>query len=556
MLTDLSIRDFAIIEQLELEFGEGLTVLTGETGAGKSIMFDALQLALGGRADATVVRNDCPRAEVVASFDIERFPALAGWLQQHDLEHHSELLLRRVVTTEGRSRAYINGTPVPVQKMRSLGEQLMEVHGQNEHQNLQKPARQLALLDAAANSRRELSELESAYRQWREQSRELDNLRAETALSAAEKELLEYQAEELDQHALEAEELESIEAEHRLLSHAEELITATDSAVDMLNGDRGGICDDLARAVQTIAGQSSIDSNLEEARQLMDGALIQIQEASLALTRYRDRLEVNPERLAQLDQQMSEIHSLARKHRVQPEDLFQKLNQIRQRLQTAAHSAEREDELLEWVEKSSREYRARAARLFELRNTAARTLAQSVTALIHDLGMEGGRFEVQVAHDAERPFRPSGQDEVQFLVSANPGQAPKILAKVASGGELSRISLAIKVALIGTEDPVSMIFDEVDSGVGGAIAQIVGEKLRAVAAKRQVFCVTHLPQVAACGHQQYSVSKSGSAKTGVTTEVTRLDHEQRVAEIARMLGGLKITEKTTAHARQMIQSRR
>ena len=554
MLTDLSIRNFAIIDQLELEFGQGLTVLTGETGAGKSIMFDALQLALGGRADATVVRHDCQRAEVVASFDIGRFPALVDWLQQHDLEHHSELLLRRVVTAEGRSRAYINGTPVPVQKLRGLGQQLMEIHGQNEHQNLQKPANQLALLDAAAKSQQHLRALAACYGQWREQNGELERLRAETALSAAEQELLEYQAEELNQQALAPAELEAIEVEHRLLNHAGELITATDNAVEMLNGENGGICDALARAVQTIAGQSAIDQHLQEARQLMDDALIQVQEAGRALARHRDRIEVNPERLAQLDQQISEIDALARKHRVQAEDLSQKRDQIQQRLQTAAHSAEREQQLLKLIETSSHKYRSKAEELFGVRSKAATSLAKSVTALMGQLGMEGGRLEVQVKHDAERPFRPNGQDEVQFLVSANPGLAPKTLSRVASGGELSRISLAIKVALIGSDDPVSMIFDEVDSGIGGAVAQIVGQKLRAVAAQRQVFCVTHLPQVAACGHLHYRVSKKTTAESGVTTEVRQLDEEQRVAEIARMLGGLKITEQTTAHARQMIQT--
>ena len=339
-------------------------------------------------------------------------------------------------------------------------------------------------------------------------------------------------------------------------SRADELITATDEALTQLNDENGGIRDELARAVQIIAGQSGLDNNLEEARQLMDGALIQVQEAALSLTRYHDRIEINPQRLAQLDQQMSEIHALARKHRVQPEDLFQKLSQIQQRLQAAIHSTEREDELLALIDKSHRQYQDQAASLSALRDTAARKLSQSVTQLMHELGMAGGCFEIQLEHDAERPFRPSGLDEVRFLVSANPGQAPKPLAKVASGGELSRISLAIKVALIGKDDPVSLIFDEVDSGVGGAIAQIVGEKLRAVAEQRQVFCITHLPQVAACGHRHYSVSKRGDENTGVITEVTQMDEEQVEAEIARMLGGLKISEQTTAHARQMIQSSR
>jgi DNA repair protein RecN (Recombination protein N) len=332
------------------------------------------------------------------------------------------------------------------------------------------------------------------------------------------------------------------------------LIAATESTVDLLDAESTGVRDSLARAAQSIAQHQGLDGHLDEARQLMDSALIQIEEASLALGRYRDRVEINPEREAQLDTQMTEIHALARKHRVQPEDLAQKLDQIRQRLETAAHSVERENELLALVDASSGEYRQLATRLSEERMGTARKLGKTVSALMQELGMQGGRFEIQLKHDPERPFRPSGLDEVQFLVSANPGQAPKSLAKVASGGELSRISLAIKVALIGSDDPISMIFDEVDSGVGGAIAQIVGERLRSVADQRQVFCVTHLPQVAACGHQHFCVSKGGNQEKGVTTEVSKLDHEQTVAEIARMLGGLKITDQTTAHARQMIES--
>ncbi len=552
MLTALSIRNFALIERLELEFEPGLSVFTGETGAGKSILFDALQLALGGRASAATVRDQ--RCEVSAEFDLSRRPDLTQWLAAEELDLDEDLLLRRVLKAEGRSRAFINGVPVPAQKLRQLGDLLVEIHGQHEHQALTRRAEQLRLLDAYLNRPAEVAALAGLFEQWKAAQARLEALRAQAALSPAELDLLRYQIDELERHAVDAAELDGINDEQRRLAGMGDLIAAASEALASIEGesDDDGAGARLTAAVQRLERAARVDSSLGEPLELLQSALIQTQEAGIALNRYHQSQELDPERLALVEEQLAEIHQLARKHRVAPEDLKQQLAALETRLADAVEFEAREQGLNEEVGRLERKYRKLAGALSEARRSAAAALAAEVTTMMAQLGMQGGRFEIDVDHDPQRPFRRAGLDEIAYRVAVNPGTDLAPLGQVASGGELSRICLAIKVSLSEADRPVSMIFDEVDAGVGGATAQIVGQKLRAVATATQVFCVTHLPQVAACAHTHFKVEKK-QRKGATTTSATRLSDAERVAEVARMLGGLKITDQTRAHAEEMLR---
>ncbi len=554
VLTELTIRHFAIIDRLRLELSSGLSVLTGETGAGKSIMFDALELALGGRAERTVVRAGQTRAEVVARFDISAQPALQAQLEEYDIDRDDELLLRRIVGSDGRSRAYINGSPAPVAMLRRLGSQLVEIHGQHEHQTLGERSKQLELLDAFAGSQPLLAELKMAYEQWQTAQRELESLRAEVALSPAELELLRYQRDELGPIAEHAATLDELHAEQQRLANAGSLIEAADSAWQRLDGDSDHNARSLlASAARTIDEHAELDPKLSEAASLLNGALIQTEEAAAALNQYRDQVDLDGTRLDEVENLLSSLHDAARKHRVETDDLPQKLHELDERLARAADAEQLEETLSQNLAKAADAFVQLAKRLSARRLAAASTLSDQITELMQQLGMAGGQFEIGADFNAERPFRPTGLDEITFMVSANPGQPLQPLSKVASGGELARIGLSVKVALVATDEVGTLIFDEVDAGVGGAIAQIVGEKLRAVGNERQVFCITHLPQVAACGHQHLKVAKSVDDDQTSTT-VEALNKKARVDEIARMLGGVEITAKTTAHASEMIRS--
>ncbi len=553
MFTTLSIRDFAVIDQLELEFSPGLTVFTGETGAGKSILFDALQLALGERATSAAVRSGCDRAEVTAEFHLENNPAIQQWLVEQDLDDGQTLLLRRVVTSQGRSRAYVNGTLVPVQTMKELGQKLVEIHGQHEHQTLTRSREQMRLLDVYAGLQDDLAALQRQFEAWKSANAELEALRAQAALSPAELDLIRYQVEELQAAAVSAEQLQELHDEHRRLAHSGDLIQATDQAATILDQGDASACDQIARAAGEISSQVKLEPALAEPLELMESALIQAREAAAALARVRAGMDTDPQRLEALDQQLSELHQLARKHRVEAEDLAQKLESLRERLNRAEQADSVERDLSDAVARHEKDYRSLAAKISKKRQRAATRLAEDVTRRIRQLGMERGEFLVRIEHDPNHPPRVIGLDEVLFLVSANPGSPPAPVARVASGGELSRIALGLKVSLSEAEKPPSMIFDEVDAGVGGATAQTVGERLREVAQGSQVFCITHLPQVAACGHQHFQVSKEQDEQS-TRTRVQQLPEMSRVEELARMLGGRKVTDQSLAHAREMLEA--
>jgi DNA repair protein RecN (Recombination protein N) len=550
MLRTLSIRDFVIVDSLELEFLAGFTVLTGETGAGKSILIDALALTLGERADAAAVRAGCERADVSAEFDIQALPELALWLRAAELEGDPGLLLlRRIVDKNGRSRAFVNGRPATLGQLREAGEWLVDVHGQHAHQSLLKADAQRTLLDAHAGLAPLAAEVALAYRQWQKLAQARAGYETHAAQRDAEREQLQWQARELEQLALQPGEWDAVQAEHTRLAHATGLIEGVQAALDSLSEADAACLPLLARTGARLEGLLDYDAHLREALELIRSGEAQVQEAVYALRHYADRLELDPQRLAAVEARLETIHGSARKFRLAPQELPEHLRQLQARLAELEIASN-----LETLVKQEREARTGyfdlAAKLSAGRKKAAAKLGKEVTQAMQQLAMAGGRFEV-----ALNPYPPEGSvhgaELVEFLVAANPGVEARALAKVASGGELSRISLAVQVITSKAALVPTLIFDEVDAGIGGGVAEIVGRQLRALGRERQVLCVTHLPQVAAQAEQQWSVSKFG-IEGRVKTMVSVLDPKGRIEEVARMLGGTEITATTRKHAAEML----
>jgi DNA repair protein RecN (Recombination protein N) len=552
MLQSLYVKDFAIVGAAEIGFAAGMTVVTGETGAGKSLLVDALLLLSGQRADAGVVRHGSERAELVAEFDLADAPAARHWLAGEELDDGNACQVRRVIRSEGASRAWINGHPVTLTQLQALGERLIEIHGQHEHQALLERASQLSLVDAYGNHADALAPVAELAAQWRRADariRELSGNQDHAERIA----LLAHEVEELERHALEPEALDALNETHRRLSSAGQLIQGTSALAELLDSDgEFNLMRLAARAQAETARMSEIDPALAGVRYLLDAATIQLGEANLALTRYRDALDLDPERLADADARIARLHELGRRHRMPPAQLHAHAQTLRAELDALRNAGETLRALQRERSEVERAYAAAAGRLSQLRGATAQRLGADVSALMAELGMPGGRFEVQLEGADKATPDAQGLERAEFLVSANPGQPPRALRKVASGGELSRISLAIEVAALGLDEIGTMVFDEVDSGIGGAVAEVVGQKLCRLGGKRQVLCVTHLPQVAAQGHQHLRVSKSSDgANTQIAIE--SLDPKARRDEIARMLGGIEITRETLAHARQMLE---
>ena len=553
MLVHLSIRNYAIVEQLDLELRAGMSVITGETGAGKSIMLDALGLALGDRADAGVVRPGADKADILASFDLADIAEARQWLAERDLDGDGPCILRRVITAEGRSRAYINGTPCPQGDLKSLGELLIDIHSQHEHQSLLKPDTHRRLLDAYAGAGELARQVQLAAQRWRQTRSELQRLTGSSEEQRARQQLLSYQLEELDNLALGAGELEELEQEHKTLSNAETLLGACRQVLDLCSeSDGGNVLSALRSSLQRLAGGHGQPAALEEAINLLASAQIQVEEAVSGINRFVDHFEADPQRQQQVEERLDAIYSLARKHRIQPTEL----GELQQRLQLELAGLHADDAALERLDEElaayARHYQSKAGELSTLRHAAAGRLAAAVEAEMQRLGMPGGRFAIDLQPIAGEEPQPHGQEQVAFQVSANPGQPLKVLAKVASGGELSRISLAIQVITAQTSRTPTLVFDEVDVGIGGPTAEVVGQLLRRLGERSQVITVTHLPQVAAQGHQHLFVHKQrGSDET--RTAVAQLGQHQRIEEVARMLGGLDLTRESLAHARKMVQ---
>ncbi|HQU16167.1 MAG: DNA repair protein RecN [Chromatiales bacterium 21-64-14] len=553
MLTQIQIRDFAIIEALELELAPGLTVLTGETGAGKSILVGAVGLVLGDRSDPDTVRNGAERAEVSAAFDVCANPAARRWLQEQDLESGDECQLRRVVFREGRTRAYINARPVPLQSLKDLGACLVDIHGQHEHQSLLRPDVQRAWLDGFGGHLALARTVDQTYRRWKELDRERTALLESAAQFAARAELLRYQVRELETLALTAEEIPALDDEHRRLANAGRLLETGREALDTLYEDEeASLSTRLNRVLAAIQGLQNLDGHLAGIAEYLENARIQMDEAGSELRRYLDRLDLDPARLRWVDERLATIHDLARKHRVAPEALPALLEQIRAEWQAVEHADQRRDALEQEVAAARDDFEKSARELSLRRAEAGARLTQRISAAMQELGMPGGQFQVELAPLPDGEAAASGRERVEFLVSANPGEPVKALRKVASGGELSRISLAIQVTAVDEGALPSLIFDEVDSGIGGGVAETVGHHLRALGRHHQVLCVTHLPQVASLAHHHLQVTKR-STRQSTHTQIRGLSAAERIGEIARMLGGLEITPQTLAHAEEMIQ---
>ncbi len=551
MLLTLNIRDFVIVERAELEFRLGFTVLTGETGAGKSILIDALAMVLGGRSDAAIVRQGAEKAEISADFDIGGATDLQRWLADNDLAGDGDnCLVRRVVDSGGRSRAFINGRGVTLAQLREAGEHLVDIHGQHEHQSLLRAATQRALLDGYGSLDDAAAAVSQAWRRWQELRQQLSAFETNAAAFAAEREQLEWQARELDQLKFTAVEWQELQEEHARLAHAQSLLEGAQYAMDALSEDDNSAVTQLTAVQSKLVRLLEYDNRLKEVVDMLGSAQAQAQEAVYLLRDYQQRLDMDPRRFAQIEQRMSAIHDSARKYRIEPEALPDVLARARERLQQLGGSGD-VGALRQRESDARAAYLAEAKKLSAGRRTSAKKLSDKVTDAMQTLALAGGTFEV-----ALRPLEEghaSGLEQVEFLVSAHKGIEPRPLVKVASGGELSRISLAIQTVTSEIAHVPTLIFDEVDAGIGGRVAEIVGRMLNKLGRSHQVMCITHLPQVAASADQQWQVSKTAGDKK-VVTHVAVLDDRQRVEEVARMLGGVKITETTRKHAAEMLQA--
>ncbi len=550
MLSHLRISNYTVVDNLELEFAPGMTVVTGETGAGKSIMLDALALCLGDRADPKTVRHGADRAEIIAGFDVREVPAAQAWLRERDLFTGDECLLRRVVTTEGRSRAYINGSTSTLQDCAELGALLVDIHGQHAHQSLLRRPVQRQLLDDYAGHTALARQVEQLASDWLRCRREFELLSSARDEQTARAQLLAYQVEELDALALQEGELATLEQELALLANAEDVLRDSHRALELTEEQESGV----RRALQLLGGRAHVTAAAGSARELLESAAIQLAEARGEIQHHIDQVEIDPRRLEEVRQRLETIYDVARKHRVLPEALPGLHQRLRQELEEAEGGGQRIDALAEEMQTLADRYALEAGRLSKARRKAAAKLVTAGTGLLGSLAMGHCRLEIALTPRDSTDPHPQGNEEVEFLVSTNPGQPPQPLGRIASGGELSRISLAIQVVAASNGMVPSMIFDEVDVGIGGAVAEVVGSLLRTLAGRAQVLCVTHLPQVAAQGHQHLLVTKTIDADT-VSTGLTRLEGEEKIREIARMLGGVKITAQTVAHAREMLEQR-
>ena len=554
MLVHLSVHNYAIVEHLDLELDSGMSVISGETGAGKSIMLDALGLCLGDRADSGVVRPGADKADILASFDLDDIPEARAWLADRDLDHDGPCILRRVITAEGRSRGYINGSPCPQGDLKALGELLIDIHSQHEHQSLLKTETHRRLLDEYAGSQELARQVQLAAQRWKQTKSELERLSGLGDEQRARHQLLSYQLEELDNLALGEQELEQVEQEHKTLTNAESLLSACRLVIEQCSeNDAGNVLSALTASLNRLSGFQGQPGALNEAINLLASAQIQVEEAVGELNRFLDHFDADPERLQILEERLDAIYTLARKHRIQPSEMAAMQQQLFEELESLNADDQTVERLGEELSAYARHYQEKAAELSALRGAAADRLATAVETEMHSLGMPGGRFSIQLRANANDEPQANGLEQVEFLVSANPGQPLKALAKVASGGELSRISLAIQVITAQTSRVPTLVFDEVDVGIGGPTAEVVGQLLRRLGERGQVLTVTHLPQVAAQGHQHLFVHKVRE-RDATRTAVSRLEADQRVEEIARMLGGVDLTEESLAHARKMVTS--
>jgi len=557
MLNQLIIRDYAIVDTLELELGAGMTVITGETGAGKSIILGALGLTLGDRADKAVIRSGCQRADISARYHLADNPAASDWLNRHDLTDpagdSTTCLIRRVVPADGTSRAYINGIPVTLTSLAELGELLMDIHSQHEHHSLLRKATHQQLLDEYGVDAALLDSLHTCHRDWQHNQHLMKHLTEQAEEAEAQRQLISYQVEELDELEPGEDEYEALEAEFQLLTNAESTMATLQQVLTLCQDDETYNIGQAINQARTLLQAIPAGLKLDNAMGLLDSAAIQIEEAADDIQMLLDRVDINPERQQWVDERLADLHRVARKHRVAPQQLHRLHQDLSEQLQQLASSDQRLKELTRQDTELRALYADVAGQVSKQRQLAAKKLASAINTQLAQLGMNEARLEVKlVAGQAARPS-PQGLETVEFLVATNPGQPARALAKIASGGELSRISLAIQVITAQTTKTPTLVFDEVDVGIGGGVARAVGKLLRQLADHTQILCVTHQAQVASQGQHHLVVRKETRGKTTRTT-ITRLDSKEKIREIARMLGGEEFTEESLAHAEQMVAS--
>jgi len=553
MLTHIHIWNFAIVEQLDIEFEQGLTVMTGETGAGKSILLDALGLALGDRADTSVIRHGSDKAEISVTFSTEDSPQAQAWLAANDMSSANECIIRRSIAHKGASRAFINGMPSTVQQLRELGEMLVDLHGQHEHQSLLSRDIQRQLLDDYAQNKKLLSDVKAHYQHWQQLKTQYDKLHRANTDKDDRLELLRFQVQELEALNLQAGESAELEQDLKRLANAQRLLQTAQSAVNALDENEDTAANEiLTTVISQLVELVRVDPRLSPIVELLNNASILVQESVSELRHYADSLELDPGKVAEIEQRIDVIHELTRKHRVSADELVSLLPELQRELEDLEKADIKLDKLLKDIKSAKQAYVNAAKDLTQLRIDTAINLTAKITDAMQGLSLQGGRFKVELHPLEEVQWGIHGAETTEFMVSANPGTPLKPLNKVASGGELSRISLAIQVITAQAARIPTLVFDEVDVGIGGRVAEIVGLQLRALGQHRQVLCVTHLPQVAALGHHHYQVSKQTDKNTTVTA-ISPLDKPQRVDEIARMLGGIEITDQTISHAKEMIE---
>lgn len=551
MLIDLYVNNFAIIEELNLDFEPELTVISGETGAGKSLTVDALAIVLGGKADASMIYQGHDQGEVIATFDIRNIPDAKRWLEENAIENSDDLcILRRVISSKGRSRGFINGRSMPLHALKALGEKLVDIHGQHAHQSLTKTSEQRKLIDQYSGSTEKVAELTDLTRRLQELETKLHDLKNQDEATQDRINFLKFQLAEFTNIAPQENEWEEISDRFDYLSNFEERLSGIQHCLDLLGNDDQGITrmlNQLQQGLETLSRQSESFNDLGD---MINNALILCSESENELSRRLDLENFDPEEMQIVEARMKELNSLARKHRIDPERLLDKQHELEAELKSQDVSDEELEELQAKIDLLKDEWQERADEITQLRLTGATELNEKITDSMQGLAMEGGQFEVSFV--PAMPYHPYGNEAIEFLVSANPGQPLQPLGKVASGGELARISLSISVILSMRSSLPTLIFDEVDTGVGGAVAEIIGKHLQDISIGRQVFCVTHLPQVASFGHHHLKVEKTKGEKS-TQTAIRTLKGDHRVDEIARMLGGVKLTDATYQHAREMLE---
>jgi len=556
MLNHLHISNFAIVPELDLDFLEGFTAISGETGAGKSILVDALGLLLGDRSDSAWVSPGAERAELAAEFSVENNAAARQWLEESELSVDDSCLLRRTINSNGRSRAFVNGSPVTVAQIQALGNLLVEIHGQNEHLRLTKSAEQFRLLDGSGDYQKEIESVQSAHEDWKKVTDELEALELDTSVSASDLEFLNFQLDELLQHDLNADSVTKLQTEHDRLAAGGALQDTLTAAIELLEPDNvmagTGVNAGLVSTLGQLQPFIPLDNDISDACQMLQEAAVNCGEAINSLGAARDRVDLSPARFEEVASQLGQLNDLARKHRVRMDGLEDVRDNLSARIDRAGSAEQRRNKLSEELASCLDIYRRAATRLNDNRKQHAGELSRQVIKLMSELGMAGGSFELAVLHTPEARPGVRGDDELQINISANPGSAPGPLNKIASGGELSRISLAIKVAAAGGSEAKTQIFDEVDAGIGGDTANAVGRLLKRLSLKGQALCVTHLAQVAVCATHQLQVRKESSKHTTLV-DTNLLDDKSRVDEIARMLSG-RISQQSRAHALELLEA--